>query len=164
MQSDRGVRFDRLVAAPREFQRGGDGERAATTCAALGVDAEQRDLPVPLNARAYRDAVELLTRRGLIENGRLTRYGRDVEAMPVERPWGELVVHADAALVPLVAVAANIESLHRMTREERELQGLILPGSDHLTAYNVYAEAVNKHGYLGEVYGFPRQLFRDTVD
>ncbi len=108
--------------------------------------------------------MELLTRRGLIENGRLTRYGHDVEAMPVERPWGELLAHADAALVPMVAVAANIDSLHRMTREERALQGLILPGSDHLTAYNVYAEAVNKHGYLGEVYGLARHLFRETVD
>ena len=28
-------------------------------------------------------------------------------------------------------------------------------GSDHLTAYNLYAEAVNQHGYLGEVYGLP---------
>ena len=61
-------------------------------------------------------------------------------------------------------VAANIESLHRMTREERDLKGLIVPGSDHLTAYNVYAEAVNTHGYLGEVYGLPRHLFRETVD
>src|SRR3989475_11062018 len=34
----------------------------------------------------------------------------------------------------------------------------------HLTAYNVYAEAVNKHGYLGEVYGLPRHLFRERVD
>src|SRR5256885_9689116 len=51
----------------------------------------------------------------------------------------------------MVAVAANIESLHRMTREERDLRGLTVSGSDHLTAYNVYAEAVNKHGYAGEV-------------
>ena len=64
----------------------------------------------------------------------------------------------------MVAVAANIESLHRMTREERDLRGLIVSGSDHLTAYNVYAEAVNKHGYPGEVYGLPRHLFRDGVD
>src|SRR2546427_7051098 len=84
--------------------------------------------------------------------------------MPVERPWGELLYHADAELIPIVAVAANIESLHRMTREERELKGLIVSGSDHLTAYNVYAEAVNKHGYLGEVYGLPRHLFRERVD
>src|SRR5213593_3855608 len=108
--------------------------------------------------------MQLLTERALIEDGRLTRYGRDVDAMPVERPWGELLYHADPELIPMVAVAANIESLHRMTREERDLRGLIAPGSDHLTAYNLYAEAVNKHGYLGEVYGLPRHLFRDTID
>ena len=162
--SDRDVDFDRLEPTPPEFQLAGDAERVAITCAALGVDARELDLPVPLDRRAYREAVELLTDRGLIEQGRLTRYGRDVEAMPVERPWGELLCHADAELVPMVAVVANIESLHRMTREERDLRGLIASGSDHLTAYNVYAEAVNKHGYLGEVYGLPRHLFRDGVD
>src|SRR2546430_13967940 len=83
--------------------------------------------------------------------------------MPVERPWGELLYHADPDLVSLVAVAASGESLHRMTREERDLRGLIVSGSDHLTAYNVYAEAGNKHGYLGEGYGLPRHLFRDSV-
>ncbi|HVH67510.1 MAG TPA: helicase-related protein [Gemmatimonadales bacterium] len=162
--SDRDVDFEHLQPTPPEFQLAGDAERVAITCGALGVDARDLDLPVPLDRRAYREAVELLTDRGLIEHGRLTRYGRDVEAMPVERPWGELLWHADAELIPMVAVAANIESLHRMTREERDLRGLIAAGSDHLTAYNVYAEAVNKHGYLGEVYGLPRHLFRDSID
>ena len=162
--SDRDLVFERLEPTPPEFQLAGDAERVAITCAALGVDARELELPVPLDRKAYRDAVELLTERGLIERGRLTRYGREVEAMPVERPWGELLCHADVDLVTVAAVAANIESLHRMTREERDLRGLIAPGSDHLTSYNVYAEAVNKHGYLGEVYGLPRHLFRDSVD
>ena len=162
--SDRDLVFQQLQPTPPEFQLAGDAERVAITCAALGVDAQTLDLPVPLDRRAYREAVQLLTGRGLVENGRLTRYGREVEAMPVERPWGEMVYHADAALIPVVAVAANIDSLHRMTREERDLGGLIVAGSDHLTAYNVYAEAVNKHGYLGKVYGLPRHLFRDTID
>ena len=162
--SDRDLAFDELRPTPPEFQLAGDAERVAITCAALGVDAQDLELPVPLDRRAYRRAVELLTERGLIEGGRLTRYGREVEAMPVERPWGELLYHADAPLIPIVAVAANIESLHRMTREERHLTGLVVAGSDHLTAYNVYAEAVNKHGYVGEVYGLPRHLFRETVD
>jgi len=162
--SDRDLAFEDLTPTPPEFQLAGDAERVAITCAAIGVDAADLDLPVPLDRRAYREAVTLLTERGLIENGRLTSYGRAVEAMPVERPWGELLYHADPPLIPMVAVSANIESLHRMTREERELKGLILAGSDHLTAYNVYAEAVNKHGYLGEVYGLPRHLFREEVD
>ena len=162
--SDRELVFEQLQPTPPEFQLAGDAERVAITCAALGVDARELDLPVPLDRKGYRDAVELLTERGLIEHGRLTRYGREVEAMPVERPWGELLYHADPDLVPMVAVAASGESLHRMTREERDLRGLIVSGSDHLTAYNVYAEAVNKHGYLGEVYGLPRHLFREGID
>src|SRR5207253_2174654 len=89
--SDRDLVFDQLAPTPPEFQLAGDAERVAITCAALGVDARELDLPVPLDRRAYRDAVDLLTERGLIERGRLTRYGRDVEAMPVERPWGELL-------------------------------------------------------------------------
>src|SRR2546423_10221817 len=162
--SDRTLDFERLVPTPPEFQLAGDAERVAIAGAALGVDAQDLDLPVPLDRHAYRDVMQLLTERALIENGRLTRYGRDVDAMPVERPWGELLVHADVELVPFVAVAANIESLHRMTREERDLKGLIVPGSDHLTAYNVFAEAVNKHGRLGEVYGLPRHLFAEAID
>jgi len=160
--SDRDVAFEELRPTAPEFQLAGDAERVAITCAAIGVDATELELPVPLDRRAYRESVALLTERGLIEQGRLTTYGREVEAMPVERPWGEMLYHADPILVPLVAVASNIESLHRMTREERQLGGLIVTGSDHITAYNVYAEAVNKHGYLGEVYGLPRHLFRDV--
>ena len=159
--SDRDLVFDELRPTAPEFQLAGDAEQVAITCAAIGVDATELDLPVPLDRRAYKESVALLTGRGLIEHGRLTSYGREVEAMPVERPWGEMLYHADPALVPVVAVASNIESLHRMTREERQLGGLIVPGSDHITAYNVYAEAVNKHGYLGEVYGLPRHLFRE---
>src|SRR5690349_6412738 len=36
---------------------------------------------------------------------------------------------------------------------------MIIPGSDHLTAYNLYAEAYQSAGHLGEVYGLPRHLF-----
>jgi hypothetical protein len=162
--SDRDLDFATLEPTPPEFQLAGDAERVALTCAALGVDARGLDLPVPLDRHAYRAAAALLTDRGLVEGGRLTRYGREVEAMPVERPWGELLWHADPELVPFVAVSANIESLHRMTREERDLRGLVVRGSDHLTAYNVYAEAVNTHGYLGEVYGLARHLFRPAVE
>ena len=159
--SDRDLVFEELRPGPPEFQLAGDAERVAVTCAALGVDASDLDLPVPLDRTAYRRAVATLTSRGLVEGGRLTGYGRQVEAMPVERPWGELLFHAEGELVPIVAVCSNIDSLHRMTREERDLHGALVTGSDHLTAYNLYAEAVNQHGRLGEVYGLPRHLFDD---
>ena len=161
--SDRDLVFEELRPTPPEFQLAGDAERVAITCAALGVDARDLELPVPLDRTAYRRALALLTGRGLVENGRLTAYGREVEAMPVERPWGELLVHAGAELVPMVAVCSNIDSLHRMTREERDLHGVVVSGSDHLTGYNLYAEAVNQHGYLGQVYGLPRHLFEDGL-
>jgi ATP-dependent helicase HrpA len=157
--SDRDIDFFTLKPTEPEFQLAGDSERVAITCAALGVRADELELPVPLDKIAYRRALALLERRGIVEKGRLTAYGRQVEAMPVERPWAELLVMADDDLIPYLAVMASIESLHRMTREERDLDGVVVPGSDHLTAYNLYAEAYQTAGDVGEVYGLPRHLF-----
>jgi ATP-dependent RNA helicase HrpA len=162
--SDRHLVFEQLRPTPPEFQLAGDAERVAITCAAMGVDASDLDLPVPLDRIAYRRALALLTSRGLVADGKLTGYGREVEAMPVERPWGELLVNAGTGILPIVAVCSNIESLHRMTREERNLEGVKVNGSDHLTAYRLYAEAVNRHGYLGEVYGLLRHLFDEGME
>jgi hypothetical protein len=161
--SDRDIDFFGLQPGPPEFQLAGDSERVALTAAALGVDLRDLELPVPLDREAYGQAVERLASRGIVSDGRLTAYGRDVEAMPVDRPWGELLVHADNELIPYLAVAANIDSLHRMTRDDPDLSGIVVYGSDHLTAYNLYAEAVNQYGYLGEVYGLPRHLLAEEV-
>lgn len=157
--SDRDLDFESLRPGPPEFQLAGDAERVALTCAGIGVDARDLELPVPLDRTAYIRAVRKLTARGVIEDGRLTRYGHQIEAMPVERPWAELLLHADAELLPLVAGASGIDSLHRMTRDERDLHGALVAGSDHLTAYNLLAEAVNQCGRLGEVHGLVRHVF-----
>ncbi|MEK6687082.1 MAG: helicase-related protein [Gemmatimonadota bacterium] len=162
--SDRDLVFESLRPGPPEFQLAGDAERVALTCAAIGVDASQLDLPVPLDRVAYRRALTVLTERGLVEGGRLTKYGMEVDAIPADRPLGELLVQAPDALVPMAAVSASVDSLHRMTREERELHGALVKGSDHLTAYNLYAEAVNQHGYLGQVYGLARHLFEEGIE
>ena len=161
--SDRDIDFASLEPTAPEFQLAGDSERVAITCADLGVAADELELPVPLDKLAYRRAMQFLEGRGIIEQGRLTRYGRAVEAMPVEREWAELLVNADDLMVPYLAVMSGVESLHRMTREERDLEGLVVPGSDHLTAYNVYAEAYTVAGYVGEVYGLARQLFNEEA-
>ena len=162
--SDRDIQFSSLKPTAPEFQLAGDSERVAMTCADLGVAADQLELPVPLDRVAYRKAVTLLEQRGIIENGRLSRYGKAVEAMPVDRPWAELLVNADDELVQYLAVMSSIESLHRMTREDRDLSGVTVPGSDHLTAYNLYAEAFSNCGYIGEVYGLPRHLFDESIE
>jgi hypothetical protein len=162
--SDRDIKFDALQPTAPNFQLAGDSERVAMTCADLGVDARELELPVALDRVAYRRAVELLEKRGIIENGRLSHYGKQVEAMPVDRPWAELLVNGDDELVPYLAVMSSLESLHRMTRDERDLAGVIIPGSDHLTAYNLYAEAYSRCGYVGEVYGLPRHLFDERIE
>jgi hypothetical protein len=162
--SDRDIDFSALRPTEPDFQLAGDSERVALTCADLGVRADELDLPVALDKRAYREAVALLEGRGIIENGRLSRYGKLVEALPVERAWAELIVNGEDDLIPYLAVMSSIESLHRMTREDRDLEGLVVPGSDHLTAYNVYAEAFASAGYMGEVYGLPRHLFDERID
>ena len=162
--SDRDIHFSSLQPTAPEFQLAGDSERVAMTCADLGVAADQLELPVPLDRVAYRQAITLLEQRGIIENGRLSRYGKAVEAMPVDRPWAELLVNADDELIPYLAVMSSIESLHRMTREDRDLSGLVVPGSDHLTSYNLYAEAFSRCGYIGDVYGLPRHLFDESIE
>lgn len=162
--TDRDVDFAGLRPVPPVFQLGGESERVALTAAAIGVDLTDLDLPVALDRAAYRAAVDDLTNRGIIDGGRLTTYGRDVEAMPVDRPWGELLVRAKADLIPYLAVMSGVDSLHRMTRENYDLRGLIVADSDHLTAYNLFAEAVDRHGYVGEVYGLPRHLFDESLE
>lgn len=158
--SDRKLDFFSLRPTLPEFQLAGEPERVALTAAALGVRADELELPVPLDGIAYRRALQKLKDRNIVDaQGRLSSYGRAVEALPVERPWAELIVHGGDALLPFLAVCSAIESLHRMTREERDLEGVLVPGSDHLTAYNLYADAYRAAGYLGEVYGLPRHLF-----
>ena len=158
--SNRPINFSQLVPVAPEFQLAGDSERVALTCADLGVRADELDLPVRLDRASYRRALANLQSRGLItERGRLSRYGKTVEALPVDRPWAELLASADHDLVPYLAVMSSIESLHRMTREEFDIDGLIVGGSDHLTTYNLYAEAFERAGFVGEVYGLPRHLF-----
>jgi len=49
--SDRDLVFEELRPTPPEFQLAGDAERVAITCAAIGVDAADLDLPVPLDRR-----------------------------------------------------------------------------------------------------------------
>ncbi|MBI4542418.1 MAG: DEAD/DEAH box helicase [Gemmatimonadetes bacterium] len=161
--SERDLEFERLEPQPPEFQLAGDAERVALTCAAIGVDARDLELPVALDRRAYAAAVAMLEARGIAERGALTAYGAEVEALPVDRPWAELLLHADTDLTPAIGVIAAVDSLHRMTREERMLRGLIVSGSDHLTAFNIYAEAVNRHGTIGEVYGLERHVFGESL-
>lgn len=157
--SERDLDFASLRPTEPNFQLAGDPERVALTCADMGVRADDLDLPVPLDRIAYRRSMETLTRRGLIANDRLTAYGKKVEVLPVDRAWGELLVNAEEHLVPVVAGCASIESLHRMLKPDNDIGGYVVPGSDHLTAYNIYQHVLEELGMMGQVYGLPRHVF-----
>jgi ATP-dependent helicase HrpA len=159
--SERDIDFDTLQPTEPNFQLAGDPERVAMTCADMGVRADDLDLPVPLDRIAYRRAMELLESRGLIKGFRLTEYGREVEVLPVDRPWGELLVMSDPELVPIVATCASVGSLHRMTRSDRYIEAYVVAGSDHLTSYQLYQDALEQCGSLGSVYGLPRHVFEE---
>jgi ATP-dependent helicase HrpA len=158
--SNRDINFFKLRPTAPEFQLAGDSERVALTCADLRVRADELELPVPLDRSAYKKAFMQLQQRGIInDKGALSQYGKAIEALPVERAWAELIVNADKDMVPYLAVMSSIESLHRMTREECDLDDLVVSGSDHLTTYNLYAEAYERAGYIDKIYGLPRQVF-----
>jgi hypothetical protein len=161
--SERAIDFAKLEPTEPNFQLAGDPERVAMTCADMGVRADDLELPVPLDRIAYRRAVETLERRGLIAGNRLTDYGRKVEVLPVDRPWGELLVRSPEGLVPVVATCSSIESLHRMLRPDNDIGQFVVPGSDHLTAYRIYEDALRTCGALGSVYGLPRHVFDDEA-
>lgn len=161
--SERNIDFASLQPTPPNFQLAGDPERVAMTCADVGVRADELELPVPLDRIAYRRAVELLEQRGIIEGNRLTAYGRRVEVLPVDRPWGELLVRCPEQLVPLVATCASIESLYRMLRQDHKIGEYAVPGSDNLTSYRIYQDAVRSSGSLGSVYGLPRHVFEEQA-
>src|SRR5690606_1419399 len=145
---DRDIDFATLRPTPPEFQLAGDSERVALTCADLGVRADELELPVPLDAIAYRRALARLEKRGIVERGRLTSYRRAAEALRVGGAWAELLVNGEDDLLPCRAVMSSIDSLHRMAREERDLDGVLVPGSDNRTAYNLYAEGYRECGYI----------------
>ncbi|HEX8244929.1 MAG TPA: hypothetical protein VF541_15580, partial [Longimicrobium sp.] len=159
--SERDIDFESLRPTEPNFQLAGDPERVALTCAAMGVRADELDLPVPLDRIAYRRAVETLTKRGLVAHNRLTEYGKRVEVLPVDRAWGELLVNADEHLVPVVAGCASIESLHRMLKPDNDIGQYVVRGSDNLTAYNIYQHVLEELGTIGYVYGLPRHVFED---
>src|SRR5688500_11114342 len=98
--SDRDIDFSALRPTEPEFQLAGDSERVALTAAALGVRADELELPVPLDRTSYRRAVARLEGRGIVDGGRLTDYGRKVEALPVDRAFGELIVNGEDEMLP----------------------------------------------------------------
>ncbi len=150
------VDFHGLQPVAPEFKLGGDLERVALTCAKLRVDARELDLIGHIDLQAYSRVVDRFRARGLImQNGelKLTRYGAAVERLPVEPHWGEMLVRveeaADIDLMDVMITVSCIDQLWSLVRNEHwDSKGILVNGSDHLTAYNIVATALREFGYL----------------
>ena len=133
-----------------EFQLAGDSERVAMTCAALGVRADELDLPVPLDRVAYRRALDAArASAGSSSTDGSRRTDAPSRRCRSSARGPSCSSTRTTSCCRISRVMSSVESLHRMTREERDLDGLIVPGSDHLTAYNLYAEAYRRAGSMG---------------
>ena len=85
--SDRDLAFEQLRPTAPEFQLAGDAERVAITCAAIGVDATQLDLPVP--GTSVEQVTLSSATTGTLGAHRRVRALATVFLRPLQRGWGE---------------------------------------------------------------------------
>jgi len=161
-----GPRVRSARAHASEFQLAGDSERpGAHLPRPWASTSGELDLPVPVDRRAYRAAADRLIARGIVRDGRLTPYGHGRRGpLPVDRPWGELLVHAEEMITPYVAVMANIDSLHRMTREDRDLRGLVVHAATTSRRTTLCRGGESATGTWAGCTELPRHLFHPTVE
>ena len=84
---------------------------------------------------------------------------------PVERPWGEMLVHAEAELVPLAAVCRE----HRVAAPDDPGGARSARRPRHRQRSPHGVQSLRRGGEpawrtSGEVYGLPRHLFEEGVD
>jgi hypothetical protein len=154
--TNRYIDFHELQPTAPMFMLGGELDRVALTCARLEIDIDELDLIGEFNRDRYREILDRYIDRGIIERSemsiRLTKYGSQVEQLPVNPKWGELLVHADLLedddLLDLLVVNACTEQLYSLTAREWNRSGVAVSGSDHLTVFNIVAAAIRNHGYV----------------
>lgn len=170
--TSRSIDFHNLKPTAPEFVLGGDLQHVALICARLGVNASELDLIGSIDSMRYEKEVTRFKARGIIEadGDELTAYGKKIERLPVEPSWAELITQArdsnDRDLLDATVIGACAESLYSLLRNNANLSGVRISGSDQLTAYNIVAFALNQFGYLrksnggGVEYGFQGDWFR----
>lgn len=137
------------------FVLGGSLERLALTSALLGIDVADLRIIGNLSKSAYAKVFERLVDRGLIivTNGAigLTAYGKQVEKLPADTAWAEvlLAAHKESdSLWAVAALAACVPELHKLVTDKwvqhRYADPNAVKGSDHLTAYNILAHLLRE--------------------
>jgi hypothetical protein len=146
--------FHELHPTVPDFVLGGDLSRVALTCAKLEIDISELDLIGNINIHAYNQVVVFLREQGIIHSDcmKLTPYGLEVEAIPVDARWAELIVNAkktgNSDLLRVVIFCSSIDSLYSLVRKEfnPSYNEFKVKRSDHLTSYNIVASALKFFG------------------
>lgn len=142
-----------------EFVLGGNLELLALSTAKIGVDARRLELIGDIDLDAYQHVFDRLITRGLIRsvNGQLslTSLGERVECLPVNCRWGEIIATAkDLDIEELLFVACIVASVGELYsivgKNLRRHSPHVVEGSDHLTGYNIVAEALQQYGKLND--------------
>jgi hypothetical protein len=136
-------------------------------CGKFGIDHAKLSLPEPVDEKAYARKVKYLIRRNIIrpDGINLTEYGQEVERVPCSVEWAELVVNSPPELLSVVAICSASSGLFRTLKPEAELEyGLsefVVPGSDHLTLYNIVAHAISNFAEITDDKGYTEYSFRE---
>ena len=171
--SDREIDFHCLKPVVPRFTLGGELRRLALTCAKLEIDVRELDLIGSFEHGAYAREVQRFIDRGLIMfdgTMSLTDYGRQVEELPVEPHWGEVLVTAlnegRRDLINLLVVMASADQLYRLVRRDWEQDARVtVMGSDHMTTYNIIADALTRIGWIDDSTGFSEyRLYGDEAE
>lgn len=145
-----------LSTVDPEFVLSGNLELLALSTAKIGVDARELELIGKIDQEAYQDVLTRLITRGLVSSvgGRLglTDLGERVERLPVGCRWGEIIATAKGLdvvdLLFVVCIVASIGELYGITGKklQKYADPNVVQGSDHLTGYNIVAEALRQFG------------------
>ncbi|HSW81633.1 MAG TPA: DEAD/DEAH box helicase [Candidatus Saccharimonas sp.] len=153
--TDRGeFNFHALRPKAPDFVLGGSIERLALLAAHIGVDALQLSFIGEFDHGMYKRIFADFVERGLITvtNGtiRLTKYGAQVERLPVAPAWGEVLVTAttkggNQALAQVAMLVACLPTVYDLTTDRwSKTDPNSVTTSDHLTLYNIVAEVLRE--------------------
>jgi len=152
--SGRVLDFESIHPTVPVFDLSNDMARVAMTCAKLGVPLSDLELIADVDMELYNQSLYRLMGRGVIFSDALalTPFGENIEQLPVEPAWGELIAFArerhNYPLVNLVVVCSCVDSLYRLSGKDADFTMFGVESSDHLTAYNIVASSLQQFAHI----------------
>lgn len=153
--------LDALRPAQPPFALNSYLEQVALAASRSHLKIDELALPgEALDRPKYDRVFHRLVERDLIaadnDTPSLTFSGQQIEAMPVSTAWGEIILRAlameDPELLRVICLTACAPPVFDMIKTKNGWQylddPLTIPGSDHLTAYNIVAQALFKFGKI----------------